>query len=79
MRSQVRIRFEEALSSDAPLDALRAELRGLLEEGWSREALLRQLESDRETLRSSGRSGDDDVLLEAMDLLTGWASPHVKL
>ena len=43
MRSRVRPRFEEALKSLAPLDALREELRGLLDEGWSREALLRRL------------------------------------
>jgi len=79
MRSRVRPRFEEALKSAAPLDALREELRGLLDEGWSREALLRQLESDRELLRSEGRSADEDILLEAMDFLSGWASPHMKL
>lgn len=79
MRSPVRPRFEKALRSDAPLEALRSEIRELLEEGWSREALLRQLESDRSLLRSEGRSDDEDVLLEAMDFLTGWASPHMKL
>ena len=79
MRSRVRPRFEEALKSPAPLDALREELRGLLDEGWSREALLRQLESDRELLRSEERSDDEDILLEAMDFLSGWASPHMKL
>jgi len=67
------------LKSPAPLDGLREELRGLLDEGWSREALLRQLESDRELLRSEGRSDDEDILLEAMDFLSGWASPHMKL
>ena len=79
MRSRVRPRFEEALKSPAPLDALIEELRSLLDEGWSREALLRQLESDRELLRSEERSDDEDILLEAMDFLSGWASPHMKL
>jgi len=75
----VRPRFETALRSQAPLHALRKELRSVLDEGWNREALLRQLESDRELLRAEGRSGDEDVLFEAMDFLTGWASPHMKL
>ncbi len=79
MRNRVRPRFEGALESERSLEALRSELRGLLDEGWSREALLRQLESDREILRSEGRSDEEDVLLEAMDFLSGWSSPHMKL
>lgn len=79
MRNRVRPRFEGALESERSLEALRSELRGLLDEGWSREALLRQLESDREILRSEDRSDDEDVLLEAMDFLSGWSSPHMKL
>ncbi len=79
MRSQTRPRFEKALDSEEPLQALRNELGDLLDEGWSRDALLKQLESDRAVLRSVGRSSDEDILLEAMDFLTGWSSPHTKL
>ena len=79
MRSDTRVRFEKALAAKDPLGSLREELSALLDEGWSREALLRQLESDREALRSAGRSSEEDIVLEAMDFLAGWASPHMTL
>ncbi len=79
MQGQGRPRFEQALRAENPLQALRSEIRSLLDEGWSREALLRQLESDRDVVRAEGRSDDEDVLLEAMDFLSGWASPQMKL
>jgi hypothetical protein len=34
---------------------------------------------DIETLRRSVSDEQEDVLLEAMDFLVGWRSPHVKI
>jgi len=72
-------RFEVALRADSPTLALRSTVESLLGEGWGRNGLLETLEAYRRDLRRSGRSRDEDVVLEVMDFLTGWSSPHVAL
>lgn len=39
----------------------------------------RVIGSRRRTGEASGREDDEDVVLEVMDFLTGWSSPHVRL
>jgi hypothetical protein len=68
-----------ALASENALESLRETVRRELESGVTRERLIDQLEDLRADLRASGREDDEDVVLEVMDLLTGWSSPHVRL
>jgi hypothetical protein len=44
-----------------------------------RDVLLDELESLRAELREADREDLEDVVLEVMDFVTGWASPHVRL
>lgn len=71
--------FESALNSDRPYGSLRGVVKWLLAAGADREGLRVSLEAFRTQLRGAGRDADDDVVLEVLDDLTGWTSPHRKL
>ncbi len=46
--------------------------------GASREQLMAQLERLRADLRGVDREQDDDLVLEVMDFVSGWCSPHMR-
>lgn len=71
--------FYKALASDTPLESLRRAVADKLETGVPREQLVGELEELRLDLRRSGRQEDEDVVLEVMDFLTGFSSPHMRL
>jgi hypothetical protein len=79
MAMDVLPRFEDALRSESPTRGLRSTVKTLLHEGWDRDQVQEALEAYRARIRQEGRSSDEDVVLEVMDFLAGWASPHVKL
>jgi hypothetical protein len=79
MISDVLPRFDEALDDPEPTLRLRSTVQTLLEEGWTRELALEALQEFRAQLQGAGREADEDVVLEVMDFVTGWSSPHVKL
>jgi hypothetical protein len=67
--------YRMALESPEPLAALRdVVLRELDENGGNRERVLNDLEELRLVLREAGQ--DEDLVLDMMDFLTGWCSPH---
>jgi hypothetical protein len=45
----------------------------------SREDLLRELERIRMEFREAGHADLEDVVLEVMDFVTGWCSPHMRV
>jgi hypothetical protein len=55
--------------------ALRNLLSRALKDGEKREAILTEMED----LRKSVSDEREDILLEVMDFLVGWCSPHAKL
>ncbi len=69
--------FSNALRSDQPLWALREVARDLLAQSYSREALIDQLTAFGLELRAADREDEGDVVLEVLDFLTGWCSPHM--
>ncbi|MGH3112273.1 MAG: hypothetical protein ACRDOP_02265 [Gaiellaceae bacterium] len=71
--------FYAALASEKPLERLRRAVARELDAGVPRERLVAQLKDLRADLRASGREDDEDVVLEVMDFLTGWSSPHMRL
>lgn len=71
--------FHTALLSPEPLLQMRDLVRNELEHGVSRSEVLGQLESLRIELRGSERVEEEDVVLDVMDFVSGWASPHVRL
>jgi hypothetical protein len=71
--------FQAALASEEPREGLRQAVAHELEGGTSRENVLAQLEQLRADLRARGREDDEDVVLEVMDFVTGFCSPHMRL
>jgi hypothetical protein len=72
--------FERALRQLGPRDQnLAAVVKTSLAAGQSRANALAALTRFREDLASAGRDEDEDIVLEVMDYLVGWASPHQKL
>jgi hypothetical protein len=71
--------FEEALAAPDPTLALREAVVAAREAGTDRDTAEGQLRALRDHLRQAGRDEDEDVVLEVMDFLVGWASPHMKI
>ncbi|MCI0739356.1 MAG: hypothetical protein L0Y72_09955 [Gemmataceae bacterium] len=72
-------RFEEALHSSDRVGALRKLAQRLLDEGSEPAVLCAQFEQVRQELRKAAREDDEDAVMDVMDFLTGWCSPHMKL
>jgi len=71
--------IEACLLGPSPFEQLRSLAQDLLNRAESRAAILALLEQARQHLRQEGREADENVLLEVMDLLVGWCSPHAQL
>ena len=71
--------FEEALAAPEPTLALRDAVVRAREAGVERDVVEGQLRALREHLQRAGRDADEDVVLEVMDFLAGWSSPHMKI
>ncbi len=72
-------RFEEALMSPDPLAALRNLVRSLSSEGYEKGTVFKAFEEFRSRLREAGREDDEDVVMDAMDMLVGWCAQHARL
>jgi hypothetical protein len=72
-------RIQQALMSSAPVNELRDLALHLLAGGQTREAILELLERARQELRLANRETDEDAVMDVMDFLVGWCSPHMKL
>lgn len=68
-----------ALRDAHPVEALREVAERLLRTGISRGDLTRRLEQLRVELRDTDRSDDEDVVLDVLDFVAGWSSPHMKI
>ena len=71
--------IDRALRSQEPLKALRSLAQQFLAERHSTTEVINLFEEARERVRAAGREADEDLLLDAMDFLTGWCSPHMKI
>jgi hypothetical protein len=72
-------RIQQALSSSDPVNDLRNWVLHLLAEGQTHEAILELLERTRQQLREADRETDEEAVMDVMDFLVGWCSPHMKL
>jgi hypothetical protein len=70
---------DNALHSSDRSGELRKLTQCLLAQGNSAQTLLDQFERMRQGLRATGRQEDEDAILDVMDFLTGWCSPHMLL
>jgi hypothetical protein len=72
--------YLSALAESDPLAALREVVRHELHDRHAnRDVVLQELETLRGDLRNAGRLDDEDVVLEVMDFVAGWCSPHARL
>ena len=71
--------YEEALAAAEPALALREAVVRAREAGVGRDVVVGPLQALREHLRRAGRDEDEDVVLEVMDFLAGWSSPHTAI
>ncbi len=71
--------MERALAAPEPLLELRALAQQLLAQKSDRAAVLASFENSRQRLREQDREADEDAVLEVMDFLTDWCSPHVRI
>lgn len=72
--------FEEALREPGPrVVNLLAVVKSHLAGGESKAEVLTDLKGFRQELIDGGRDEDEDVVLEVMDFVVGWASPHMQL
>lgn len=62
-----------------PVNELHSLALRLLSEGYNKTAILAEFEKVRQQLRQANREADEDAVMEVMDFLVGWCSPHMKL
>jgi hypothetical protein len=68
-----------ALKAPQPLEAMRQLARDRLSQGSTRKEIREELEQLRVRLQAEDREADEDVVLDALDLVTGWCSPHMTI
>jgi hypothetical protein len=79
VNEDIFLAFHQALNSPDPVLQMRDLVRSELEHNVSRSEVLGQLESLRIELRGNGTPEDEDVVLDVMDFVSGFSSPHMKL
>jgi hypothetical protein len=70
---------EKAFQSPNPVSELRSAAMQLFSQGNDKAAVLEKFEKVRQQLRQAGREREEDTLMDVMDFLVGWCSPHMKL
>ena len=71
--------YELALRSVEATQALRGVVAAAVAGGDEPETQRAFLENYRLHLQSEGRDSDEDVVLDVLDYLTGFASPHMRI
>jgi hypothetical protein len=64
-----------AMNADQPALWLRNTIKRCLDAGSDRDAVINELHQ----LRRHSSTGEEDVILEVLDFLHGWAHPDLKL
>jgi hypothetical protein len=72
-------RFGMALQSRDPVQQLRSLALGLSSQGYDKAAIIDKFEEVRQQLRQEEREADEDAVMDAMDCLAGWCSPHMTI
>jgi hypothetical protein len=79
MTRNIRSEIHAALGSDDPLTAVTQAVRGLKQQGCGQREVYDLLEQMRHDLAADGREADEDVLLEVMDFVSGFASERQRI
>lgn len=71
--------LEQALRWPESVNELRSLALHLFSQGHEQAAVLEMFEKARQQLRQANRDADEDAVMDVMDFLAGWCSPHRKL
>src|SRR3954453_5068286 len=71
--------IENALRSPQPFEHLRLAATAPLAEGRTPQSVYELFEAVRAQLREEKRQVEEDVVMDAMDCLCGWCSPHQEI
>lgn len=75
----VQDRLVAALCAEDPEGTLADAVRTLVAEGMEHDLVCEELEGLRGILRQADREAEEDIVLDIMDLLTGWCGPHARI
>lgn len=75
----VQSTYIDALQADRPTDALYQHVRDLLNNGYSREQAIQDLENLYIYLQADGPEAQQEAVADVLDALAGWSSPSAKL
>jgi hypothetical protein len=79
VKTQLDLLFMAALAKPDSVLRLRDVAKELLTQGQEREEVLAELEHLRDALVRAGQEKTEDAVLDVMDFVVGWASPHMKV
>jgi hypothetical protein len=71
--------FEQALHAEEPLHELRSLASRLSSQGDDKAAIVAKFEEVRQQLRRENREADEDAVMDVLDFLSGWCSPHMRM
>jgi hypothetical protein len=72
--------LQEAVQTRHPLVSLRDAVKTAMDDrGFSREDVLAMLQELRARYHDEGDAHAEDIVLDTMDFVTGWCSPHMKI
>lgn len=72
-------RIELALHSPEPFKQLHALAVNLLDQGLDRATVIQDFKKVQRQLRAADREAEEDVLMDVLDCLVDWCSPHVRI
>jgi hypothetical protein len=72
-------RIEVALHSPEPFKQLHALAVDLLDQGSDRATVIQDYKRVQDRLRAADREAEEDVLMDVLDCLEGWCSPHMRI
>lgn len=75
----IKQQVEAALLSGYSNNDLQKMVKLFLTDGYSNELLIKQLNELHMEFMTTGKEKEDDLILEILDNLEGWCSPHMKL
>ncbi len=70
---------EQALRSAEPVGTLRSLAEQMITHGKREASVLEFFEAVRARLQAENRAADEDAVLDAMDFVTGWCGPHMRI
>jgi hypothetical protein len=71
--------LKEALQQSSPMEKLEKIVKDLLSKGYSKESILAEFERFRAEIGTTTDEDYEDIVLDMMDFITGWCSPHKRL